>query len=75
MYIVELEEVIDTMIENYSAAAPYVFTESGQAWSGFGKSGSAGMAFPLQFSWPGGVPPAQSVREPLIWTCGVIADS
>ncbi len=46
-----------------------------KTWAG--KSGRAGMAHcPLQMSMAWGVlPPAQSVREPLMGTCGLTAGS
>ena len=62
----------------FSDASPLTFFSGPwQARLGSGKSGSVGMAHcPLQLLMAWGVlPPARSVREPLMGTCGLIAGS
>jgi len=67
-----------TTLTEQPSRSPYHLQQAlGGKNLGVGKSGGAGMAYrPLQLLMAWGVlPPAQSVREPLMGTCGLIAGS
>jgi hypothetical protein len=67
----------DTAHSQHQTGPLTIFSRPEQARLGSGKSGGVGMAHcPLQLLMAWGVlPPAWSVREPLMGTCGLIAGS